>query len=247
MSRPHALLAFLLLTVALPGEEMPKISKLFDDAISNAKAAEESGANEKFEHRMVRRIDKLDSNGSVKETNELKYIVRPSDDMLEYELVEIDGKTPTEAEKRADEKRRKKLRDDTGGFKFDKGLIEKYEAEIVGTEDVDGRPAYVIRYWPKEGKLPVRTRADYVLNKSAGRIWIDAEERALVKLDYKLQEPAKLWWGIIGSILDMSGGVSLERVAENIWMPKEVNVDMAGRVLFMSLDQRIRLRWSDYR
>ena len=239
-------LALLLLPTAAAAD-LPKVMDLMAEAIANSKAAEEAGSRDRFEHTMVRLLEKLDSDGTVRESTELRYRVRPSDTVLEYDLLAINGKPPTEAERRADEKRRKKLQSDTGGFKFDKSLIEKYDAEMVGLQEMEGRPTYVIRYWPKEGKLPIRNRVDYVLNKSAGRIWIDEEDRALAKIDYKLQEPAKLWWGLIGSIVDMAGGVTLERVEKNIWLPKEIDVDMAGRVLFISLDQRIRLRWSDYR
>ncbi len=248
MFRLFRLRPALALLATAPGlaADLPKGMDLMEQAIANAKAADEAGADKRYEHEMVRLLEKLDSDGAVRESAKLRYRVRPSDSVLEYDLLEINGKPPTAAERRADEKRRKKLQGDTGGFKFSKDLIEKYDAEMVGLEALEGRPTYVIRFWPREGKIPIRNRVDYVLNKSAGRIWIDQEDRALSRIDYKLQEPAKLWWGLIGSITGMAGGVTLERVEKNVWLPREVSVDMAGRVLFISLDQRIRLRWSDY-
>jgi len=247
LSSSKCLTLALLTLPTLGAADLPKVTDLMEQAMANAEAAKDAGANERYEHEMVRLLEKLDSDGAVNESTELRYRVRPADSVLEYDLLEINGKPPTEAERRADVKRRKKLQSDTGGFKFDRGLMEKYQSEMVGLEDLEGRPTYVIRFWPKQGKLPIRSRADYVLNKSAGRIWIDDEDRALSRIDFKLQEPAKLWWGLIGSIANMAGGVTLERVEKNVWLPTKVSIDMAGRVLFISLDQRIRLRWSDYR
>ena len=60
---------------------------------------------------------------------------------------------------------------------------ENYTFELLGTEPVDERPAYVLRVLPK--------REDKYLFE--GRIWVDAEDFALVRVEGKPAKNPSFW------------------------------------------------------
>ena len=104
----------------------------------------------------------------------------------------------------------------------------------------------MIRFEPKEEKLPEKTKVDCVMNRSAGKLWIDEEDGALAKIQYTLIEPAKFWLSLLGSVTEMEGELIYSRVDAGVRLPRSVAVDVTGRLLLSSLGQGICLRWSEY-
>ncbi len=153
---------------------------------------------------------------------------------------------PTPKELRSETRRRESFDEDAGGFLLNRELTQRYDLELIGREGHEERRSYVIRFKPKPGRLPERTKVDCVLNRLAGKIWVDKEDGTLAKIQYNLLEPAKFWLGLLGSVTDMRGELIYSRVDAGVWLPRSVDVDLAGRLLFSSLGQRIRLRWSGY-
>ena len=60
---------------------------------------------------------------------------------------------------------------------------QNYEFQLVGSESVEGRPAYVLEVLPK--------RSDKYLFR--GRIWVDAEEYAVVRVDGQPAKNPSFW------------------------------------------------------
>jgi hypothetical protein len=60
---------------------------------------------------------------------------------------------------------------------------ENYSFELVGSESVNGRPAYVIAVSPKESKK-------YLIE---GKLWVDAEDFAIVKIEGKPAKSPSFW------------------------------------------------------
>jgi MucB/RseB N-terminal domain len=70
------------------------------------------------------------------------------------------------------------------GFREQSLIVpDNYRFEMVGTESVRGRPAYMIAIEP-------RTANKYL---TRGKIWVDAEEYAIVRVDGKPAKSPSFW------------------------------------------------------
>jgi len=231
--------------IAKPNDA-PSATELVERAVALADQAEASGAAKSYGSVLYRLLEKVDSEGGVKDSTELRYRIRPDEGGLDFDLVEYNGRAPSAKERQSENRRRENLDEDAGGFLLNREITQRYELELEECREYENRPTFVVRFKPKRERLPERSKVDCVLNRSAGKIWIDEEDGALAKVEYNLIEPAKFWLGVLGSVTDLRGAVVYSRVEKGVWLPSKVDMDLAGRLLFSSLGQRIRLRWSDY-
>jgi hypothetical protein len=130
-------------------------------------------------------------------------------------------------------------------IKFNQDLISRYGAEVEGVESIHGRPAYVLTFQPKQGKLPVRRRIDQALNSSRGKLWIDTADFGVARVRFELFRPVKLWAGILGKVGALTGDFEQTRLADGVWLPRDLSIYMKGRLVFKSFHQQRQLRWRD--
>ena len=249
----------LTLPAALPGADaLPSAGEIIGKAVARAKWQQEQGREAAFRYRYRNRRTKLDSSGKPASTEERLYRVYPLDGEPYYELIEIDGKPPDAEEREKERKRQAEFREkraqaargeksDDDRIAFDQDLIERYTSTIEGITGINGRRTYVLRFQPREGDLPVRKRIDHALNNAAGRLWIDAEEFGVARVEFDLLRPVKFWGGLIGAIGGMDGRLEFTRLEGGVWHPMHMEVQMEGRVLWNSLDQKIVMDWLDFR
>lgn len=95
------------------------------------------------------------------------------------------------------------------------------EVLVTGREIVDGRPTIIVTFTPRPGYKPT-TENGKIIQKLAGRAWIDEEERQLVRLEARLMGsmgvgPAKL------ARLQKGATAFFQRKKINgeIWLPTE--------------------------
>jgi hypothetical protein len=129
---------------------------------------------------------------------------------------------------------------------FNEELIARYTTESVGVQTLRGRPTYVLAFKPRPGKLPARRRLDRALNKSRGEIWIDQDTFEVARLTFELTERVRLWWGILGSVSNVTGRIERRLIAEDVWMPDEIDVYYEYRVLFSNSRRGGTTRWTDF-
>jgi hypothetical protein len=232
----------------------PPAREIIDRALQRADWIREEGFEDRLicEYTSIR--EDLGEERQVKWREEILYKVYPVDGHIYYERVAVDGKPLTDEErKQRKEDFRKEIagqsavkKDDTE-IKFDKELLSRYKSEILGVEAINGRPAYFLAFEPKDGRLPVRRRIDHALNNSRGKIWIDQEDFGVVRVQFELFKPVKLWGGIIGRMGALEGSLEQVRVQGGVWLPQKVDLYMRGRVLFKSFHQQRKLTWRDAR
>lgn len=251
-----------LLTVAgtAVGAPEDKLSAqdIVDRAIERAEWKDSKNFEASFSFRMVYESEKLDKKGRVKEREERVYQNQPIDGAPYMRLVEKDGRPLTEKELKKERKREEKYRkrladkskpDDQERVAFNEELVSRYNIQRQDMEDIRGRPAYIVSFEPKSGPLPTKKRMDRALNKSAGRLWIDAETYEIAQLEFELLDKVKLWWGFIGSIKQMRGCLQREPLDgyHDVWLPSRFDIYMNGRIFFKTLHRNEKMEWSDFR
>lgn len=202
----------------------------------------------------------LDSDEQTKSTETRRYKVYPLAGSQFYELIRSDGEplSPTEQRKEQKEKREfiEKAENKAAGedvddegetdFEFNKELITRYRSEFEGIEEINGRRAYVLRFEPRDGPLPVNRRVDHALNKSHGKLWIDTESFAVMQVEFELKEPVRFWAGILGSLSALRGRLTLTELGGGAWHYKDLHIHMKGRALFRSFHEDRTLDWTNF-
>ena len=154
-------------TAPKPKDALPSAKEIIDRAIKRADWIREQGYEDRLTGQHISVKEELDEEKAVRSREEILYRVYPLDGYLYYERVAVDGKPLSEEErKQRKEDFRKEVaastsgeeekQDDDNDIKFNQDLISRYEAEVEGVESISGRPAYVLTFQPKPGKLPVR-------------------------------------------------------------------------------------------
>jgi hypothetical protein len=233
---------------------------IVDRAVERAKWKDNENYEAKFRFKIRTQSEKLGKNGDVKEREERLYVNDPIDGVPYPRLVEKDGKPLTDKDLKKEGQREEKFRkrrekkgkdspsDDDDRVAFDEDLVGRYDVDLEGVENANGRAAYVVSFKPKADRLPVKKRIDRALNKSFGKLWIDIETYEIAQLEFELQEKIRIWWGFIGSISEMRGHLEQEPVNgdEDVWLPRRFRIYMNGRILFKSLHRNENLQWSDF-
>ena len=167
------------------------------------------------------------------------------------ELVEVDGRLPTdrEIEKARDEdgKRREDADDLLSGRLPLSDLLTRYDFRFLREETHDGRPAYLVEFGPREG-LAARTLRDRVLNGFAGRAWIDAAELQAIRIEGRLTRPVKVAGGLALDLRNVGFVYEGRPVLPGVWAPclEEIRVD-GKAALVLGFTREIRYEFSGYR
>ena len=217
---------------------------------------------------------KLDSKGGVKKTKSEVYEVYPSSKpgkmyrrliardgqpLDPKELAEEDRRQDAKAERRRLEleretpkERARRLAKEQEELRQEKEVIDELfymdEITVVGRETVGGRSAVLVTFQPRPGYRP-HTEGGKVLQKLAGRAWIDEEEHQLVRIDAELLESLPVGPGGVFR-LEKGAQAFFERRKINgeVWLPADARFVGAGKFLFFVLGRLdARSEYSDYR
>ena len=112
---------------------------------------------------------------------------------------------------------------------------------------VAGQPAWVIAFEPTGGDLPVRRRVDRVLNKIAGKLWINMKDYEISRAEAHLTERVRMVGGLVASINDFALKLEQRPLDATTWVPAHMDLYIDGRIMLTSLHQRIKTIWQEYR
>ena len=257
---------------ASPPPGLPDTRAFLDEVRQNLRS--DNALLEQYTFSEVFTENKLDSRGAVKKTKVETYEVYPSVEpgRLYRRLVARDGRKLSEEEladqdrkqeektqrrerRRAEEDeaaRQRRLAKEEANRRQEQAVVDEVflmdDIRIVGREDVDGRATIVLEFAPKPGYKPV-TDGGKVIQKLAGRAWIDEVDRQLVRLEARLIDnlgvgPAKL--------ARLQKGASAyfvrRKVNGEIWLPSEARFTGAAKALLIfSARVDIFSKYSDYK
>jgi hypothetical protein len=121
-------------------------------------------------------------------------------------------------------------------------LLNRYHFEIEQRVVVSNRPTLVLTFKPKAGELPSSSIQDRLLNRMAGKIWVDEEEADTAKLQAGLVEPISLgWFGLLGSLSRCDITLERQRLPDGVW----VNTKQALFIQCRKLTATTRFRTTD--
>ena len=185
------------------------------------------------------------------------------------ELVEVDGRPATEAEKHKaaeeDEKGRRKRVDQKASAEARRAervagdeddplvgrrrlseLIERFVIRVVGVEDVEGRPAYVLDFSPDPAAPPAHTLGERALNSLAGRALIDAVDFQVRSVVARLTKPVKVAGGLAANVKEAEIAYTGQPLGGDLWFPCVVELRLTGKTaLFFRLDTSYRFEFAN--
>lgn len=161
------------------------------------------------------------------------------------QLMEHNGKPPS-AEERAkqaaklDKLKRETPEERTARLRKEKlesasltrDVLQAFDYRLIGTEPVNGRSAYVLQATPRPG---YRAESKYgkMIAKVEGKIWVDRQDLVWVKVDGSVIQPFSM--GLFLARVLRGSHITMEqtRVADGIWLPKQIEVRASAKVLFV--------------
>ena len=233
------------------------IDRALQQAVEQRAAAFELG----FEYFTDGRVESLDGNGRVTDAKTTRNRHYPLEGHFYSEVIGRDGRpldedeARDEREKRADfvrEARRhaergERYQPDEMRVDFDRELMDRYVATLLGTAVVDGAVCWVIGFEPREGRLPDNRRLDGALNRSSGRLWIGQHDYGVRRAVFEMQRPVRWLWGIAGTLRRATGQLDFRQIESKLWIPDRTLVEIELGVFFglKTIRRRIRNEWVD--
>jgi hypothetical protein len=143
-----------------------------------------------------------------------------------YEKVVRQRRAESPAERRA---RIEKYESDRA---FLREIPEAYNFRLIGEDEVNGRPAWVVEMHPKPGYSPLSMRAA-MFRHIEGKLWIDKEDVHWAKADAHVIDTISIGWVLarIGPGAHIS--LDMTRVRPGLWMPAKIDVNGVARVLMV--------------
>ncbi len=111
-------------------------------------------------------------------------------------------------------------------------VFPRFDYRLAGSEDVNGRAAWVIEFQPKEPALPARGLKERFINAVAGRAWVDAEDHVAARLDLRLVREVGVVGGLVGNVRDCQVRFERRRTADGLWYTPQFSWHLEGRALF---------------
>lgn len=149
-----------------------------------------------------------------------------------------------EAERGKAEAQKKKDDDDVTVAQF----LRACEFVSPRRERLRDREAVVFDFRPRPGFRP-SNRAEEIITKLIGIVWIDPVDKQVIRLEAKLAEGYKMGGGLVASIRPGSSFVFEQtRLADGVWLPRFAQVNFSAKILlFKGIEANETREYSDYR
>ncbi len=157
-----------------------------------------------------------------------------AEDRKQQERTALSEKTRAGEDEAARERRRRKeeLERRQENAVIDE-LFRMDDLVVEGRETLNGRPTIVLSFAPKPGYKPVTTGGK-VIQKLAGRAWIDEQDRQIARVEARLLDSLGVGPARLARL--QKGAVSYfyrRKVNGEIWLPAEARFTGAAKVLWL--------------
>lgn len=191
-------------------------------------------------------VEEIDGKGHTKDRKEKVYDARVEAGLTFLKLVKINGQALSasalkkendkENEQRQKISQKKSARggDDRENF-LTPELVGRYKFRIQDTPVINGRATYLLTFAPKSKDLPVNEITDHLVNNLFGKVWIDAQEFEIAKIEVRLQSEVALWAGVLGNLKKFTFVLERTRLNDGVWFNRVSSGDFEGRKLIESV------------
>jgi hypothetical protein len=112
---------------------------------------------------------------------------------------------------------------------FSKEVVNRYDFKLVGREVINGWSLLVLDFQPRKGRLPEKDLRDRVVNRMAGRLWVDERDYAIKRCHLRLTESLSVVGGIVGEAHKFRYMFDRERTEDGLWYVRESSWQLEGR------------------
>jgi hypothetical protein len=243
---------------------LPDIAALMHDVETNQRAAE--AIEKDYLYRSLVTEERLDSHGGLKKTETMEYEVFWANGVPVGRLVKKDGRELSPGEQKKENERidkdserakeRRQKADEEGKESDARGheLMTASRALELGSftnprrVQLNGRDTIVADY-VGDPKAKTRTRFEEVVRDMMGTVWVDEEDRVLVKAEGHFVNNFKIGGGLVANI-QKGTNFSMEqrKVNGEVWLPARFAGEGSARaLLFLGFNGHIEAVESDYR
>jgi len=144
-------------------------------------------------------------------------------------IQKIIDKRKNESEEDRKKRQERQEKDRRQAREFVTEVADAYNFKLVGTEELDGRDAWVIDGEPRPGFEPHMREAKF-LSKFHGRVWIDKNDLQLVKMDVEAIDNVSVGWVL--ARIHKGARVMYEqtRINDEAWLPQHLTFNVDGRL-----------------
>lgn len=208
---------------------LPKVEEVVERAIARGKLEAENDLKFKQQYYFVRsrQTEIRNAKGEIKKSKlrintnaPLATIVVPKTEAVtKAPLTEAKAEVPAEVTGKFDKKE----------FQFNQDLARRFDFKLVGREQTNGLSLLVVDLAPKKTKLPEKGIQDRVINRMAGRVWVDERDFAIQKCALNLIESISIVGGIVGEAQKFNYSFERERTEEGLWYVRQSSWHLEGR------------------
>jgi hypothetical protein len=244
----------------LSNEPLPDIDALLQDVKANEEKIDDLLEKYTFTEKQTDR--ETDSTGQLREKksetfeltfykgNRIKRLIEKNGKPLSASETESENKRiekrvrdlekkETEKEKKASKER--ELAQDTAGTPDDERGQRISIADVLRAskltnprrERFRGRDVIVFDFEPLPGYKPQK-RVEKFFGKTAGAIWVDANDKQVARVEARLVEAYKVGGGMLASLKEGATFVlEQDRVNNEIWLPTRADINLSVKVLMV--------------
>jgi hypothetical protein len=165
----------------------------------------------------------------------------------EQKIEKVIDKHKNESDKDRQKREEREAKDREDGRQFEREIVDAYNFTLLGTEEVGGRPAWVISAEPRMGFVPHMKYANY-LPKFHGRIWIDKADVQMSKMEVEALDTVS--WGLFIARIHKGSHFVMEqtRINDEVWLPRHLNFKIDARfALLKNFDFEAEQTFRDYK
>jgi len=234
-------------------ETLPEASEVTLRMIERSRAVAQADQGTQYTYQKRSLLERLDTKGNSLKSEEKIYQVTLIGGFPFKRLIKIQGRDLSPEELRAEDIQDGKFRKKFVSADKNKPdvrkeglvtpeLLDRYQFVVEKRVILNNRPTLVLRFRPKEGKLPSSAIEDKLLNPLAGRLWIDEEDADTARLEVNLVEPVYLgWFGLLGSLTQCDLFLERQRMPDGVW----INTKQALLIECRKLIATMRFRTTD--
>jgi len=118
-------------------------------------------------------------------------------------------------------------------FAVDREFLARFQFTVLGRETINGRPTLILDLEPAAKRPPEHDLKDRIINKMAGRVWVDEAESVLVRANFYLTEKVNVVAGLVGAIASFTLSFDRARTEDGLWFTPRLEWHLEGREVFV--------------